>query len=101
MRKRNRRFNLWLNDKEFGYLAGQAKISGLKKEPYIRRLIMNREIRPRPPDEYIKILHEISAIADNVDHLAAEAERQGVVKTDELRQIREELNKLWQEVKKS
>ena len=55
MRERNRRFSLWLNDKEFEYLTKQAEIAGLKKEPFIRKLIMGKEIRPRPPGETAQI----------------------------------------------
>lgn len=70
MRERNRRFSLWLNEKEFSYLEKQAEIAGLKKEPYIRKLIMGDEIRPRPPDEYYKILKEINAVGVNINQIA-------------------------------
>ena len=101
MRERNRRFSLWLSDKEFEYLTKQAETAGLKKEPYIRKLIMGKEILPRPPDEYIKILRELSAIGNNVNQLARRANGIGVIEVLEVTKLREELNRLWQEVKKS
>ena len=40
-----------LTEKEHNFLKRQAEICGLKMEPYIRKLIMGKEILPRPPDE--------------------------------------------------
>ncbi len=100
MRNRNRRFSHLLNEKEFKHFEKQAKISGLKKEPFIRKLIMNTEIRPRPPDEYVKLLRELSAIGNNVNQLAHKANGIGVIHVDEVRKMREALEGLWTEVKK-
>ncbi len=66
----------------------------------IRRLIMNTEIRPRPPDEYVKLLRELSAIGNNVNQLAHKANGIGVIHVDEVRKMREALEGLWTEVKK-
>jgi len=95
------KLSLRLNQKQHEYLKKQAAISGLKLEPYIRKLIMNKEILPRPPDEYIKILRELSAIGNNVNQLARRANGIGVIEVLEVTKLREELNRLWQEVKKS
>ena len=77
MRERNRRFSLWINDKEFEYLTKQAEIAGLKKEPFIRKLIMGKEIRPRPPDAYYELIKKINPIGININQIAhiANAER--------------------------
>lgn len=100
MRKRNRRFNLWLNDTEFHHLEQQARNAGLKKEPYIRKLIMGTEIRPRPPDEYAKLLRELSAIGNNINQLAYKANGIGVIQVKEVQKMREALDKIWYEVKR-
>lgn len=100
MRKRNRRFNLWLNDTEFYHLEQQAHNAGLKKEPYIRKLIMGTEIRPRPPDKYAKLLRELSAIGNNINQLAYKANGIGVIQVKEVQKMREALDKIWYEVKR-
>lgn len=100
MRKRNRRFSLWLNNEEFDRLEKDAQIAGLKKEPYIRKLIMGTEIRPRPPDEFVKILRELSAIGNNVNQLAYKANGLGVIYINEVRSVQEALTNLYREVKK-
>ena len=100
MRKRNRRFSLWLNDEEFNRLERNAEIAGLKKEPYIRKLIMNTEIRQRPPDEFARILKELSAIGNNINQLAYKANGLGVIYISEVRAVRDAVEKLYAEVKR-
>ena len=59
-----------LSPKEKEHLKAQAEACALKMEPYIRKLIMGKEVRPRPPDEYIKLLREINAIGNNINQIA-------------------------------
>ena len=59
-----------LSPKEKEHLKAQAAACALKMEPYIRKLIMGKEVRPRPPDEYIKLLREINAIGNNINQIA-------------------------------
>ena len=70
MRYRNRRFSLWLTDAEFAHLTEQAKAAGLKKEPFIRKLLNGESIRARPPDTYYQLLREINAIGVNINQIA-------------------------------
>lgn len=91
---------MWLNDAEFDRLEKNAQIAGLKKEPYIRKLIMGNEIRPRPPDELTEILRQLSAIGNNVNQLAYKANGLGVIYINEVQSVREALTNLYREVKK-
>ena len=59
-----------LSEKEKEHLKSQAAACALKMEPYIRKLIMGNIIRPRPPDEYVKLLREINAIGNNINQIA-------------------------------
>lgn len=59
-----------LSEKEKEHLKSQAAACALKMEPYIRKLIMGKEVRPRPPDEYVKLLREINAIGNNINQIA-------------------------------
>ena len=87
LRTRNRRFSLWLNDKEFNHLEKQAEIAGLKKEPFIRNLIMGTEISPRPPDEYRQILYQLSAIGNSVNRIAHIANAQKFVSSVKINEV--------------
>lgn len=59
-----------LTPKEHQRLKSDSAACSLKMEPYIRKLIMGKEIRPRPPDEYVKLLREINAIGNNINQIA-------------------------------
>ena len=99
MRSRNRRFSLWLNEAEFAHLEEQARITGLKKEPFVRSLIMNKKVSAHPSDEYTKLLRELSAIGNNVNQLAHKANAIGVIHVEEVAKLREAVNRLWSKVK--
>lgn len=77
MRKRNHPVSLWLTDQEHEHLKRQVEISGLKTDPFIRQLIMGVNPRPRPPDQYAALLRELSAIGNNVNQLAHQANARG------------------------
>lgn len=102
MRNRNHRCSLWLNDKEFAYLAKQAEIAGLKKEPFIRKLIMGNELRPRPPDEYVRLAREVNAVGNNINQIAHIANAEQHISADkisEVLQMQAELIRLMRDVR--
>lgn len=92
MRSRNRRFSLWLNDKELSYFTQQAKNAGLNKEAYLRSLIMGDEVKPRPPDEYVRIARELNSIGNNINQFAHIANATQTVTREQVAGIMELLN---------
>ncbi len=70
MRRRNRHVSIWMNDKEYAHLRKQAEASGLGIDPFIRKLVIGSEIKPKPSAEYAKLLRELSAIGNNINQIA-------------------------------
>lgn len=70
MRRRNRHISVWMNDKEYAKLKRKANAAGLGLDPFIRKLVAGTEIKPRPPEEYAKLLRELSAIGNNINQIA-------------------------------
>ena len=68
---------LRLNANEYAHLKQQAEATGLKMEPLLRHLILGIQLRPRPPDTYAALLRELSAIGNNVNQLAHQANARG------------------------
>ena len=68
---------LRLNANEYAHLKQQAEATGLKMEPLLRHLILGVQLRPRPPDTYAALLWELSAIGNNVNQLAHQANARG------------------------
>lgn len=70
MRKREHFIGLWLDAGEYRHLMKQCSLSGLSTSALIRQLIMDVQLRPRPPDTYAALLRELSAIGNNVNQIA-------------------------------
>ena len=77
---------LRLNASEYAHLKQQTETSGLKMEPLLRRLILGLDLRPRPPDTYAALLRELSAIGNNVNQLAHQANARDEATQDEIRE---------------
>ncbi len=73
-----------LSSKEHAHLKKQADNAGLKMEPYIRRLIAGKEISPRPPEEYYKILTELNHIGNNINQIARVANSERHITTNKI-----------------
>lgn len=70
MRRRSHFIGLWLDDAEYQRLCEQCGISGLTASAHVRKLIMNSQLRPRPPGELPRLLRQLSGIANNVNQIA-------------------------------
>ena len=59
-----------LTENEKTLLQKKAKLSSMKMEPFIRKLITETEVKARPPDEYTKLVREINHIGNNINQIA-------------------------------
>ena len=76
-----------LSPKEKEHLRAQAAACALKMEPYIRKLIMGNIIRPRLPDEYVRLLREINAIGNNINQIAHIANAERHISKDKVEEV--------------
>ena len=76
-----------LSPKEKEHLKTNAAACALKMEPYIRKLIMGNIIRPRPPDEYVRMLREINAIGNNINQIAHIANAERNISKDKIEEV--------------
>ena len=70
MRSRPRHVSVWMNDKEYRHLKKQAGFAGMGIDPFIRSLVAGTQLRPHPPDQYVALLRELSAIGNNINQIA-------------------------------
>lgn len=59
MRQRNHALTLRLNDEELKHLKDQVVASGLTTQTFLRLLIAGQKIKPRRPEVFIDLLHEL------------------------------------------
>lgn len=67
IRKRNNRVVVHLNDAELSKLEQDTATAGMCREKYIRLALMGIIIHPRPPDNYGKVLQQLSAYGNNLN----------------------------------
>lgn len=74
-------------------------MTGLSISVLIRKLIAGVQLRPRPPDEYTKLLRELSAIGNNVNQIAYWANARKSIHEAEIVDAVQLVRKAWELVK--
>ena len=87
MRSRQNGVLIYLSDTEKQHLVKQAALAGVNVGAFIRKLIMGKEIRPRPPDEYVRLLREINAIGNNINQIAHIANARQYISEDKIETV--------------
>ena len=86
---------LRLNATEYAHLCRQAEVTGLKKEPLVRQLIMGVNLRPRPPDAYAELLRALSAIGNNINQIARTVNARGFATKEDIAAITAAQETIW------
>ena len=73
MRKRNIRFQFWLDEKESEKLRRHVARSGLPREAYLRHLINNSVPTDKPPPDYFTMMTELRRICAAMHQIAQSA----------------------------
>ena len=101
MRMRNRHVSVWLTDAELAHLRKQAAAAGLGIDPFLRSLILGVQLRPRPPDTYVALLRELSAIGNNINQIAHTVNGQKYAADSQIDQAVALVRRAWRLVKDS
>ena len=83
MRTRSHCVGLWLSDRELAHLKRQCELSGLTANAYLRKLLLGEALRPRPPDEYVPLLRELSSIGNSLGAASQTDIAQAVILAEE------------------
>jgi len=99
MRERDHFIGVWLDDKEYAHLNQLCETSGLSAGAVLRQALAGVQLRPRPPDEYTKLLRELSAIGNNVNQIAYWANARKSIHEAEIVDAVQLVRKAWELVK--
>ena len=88
-----------MDETEYRHLQEQCSVTGLSVSVLIRKLIAGVQLRPRPPDEYTKLLRELSAIGNNVNQIAYWANARKSIHEAEIIDAAVLAKKAWELVK--
>lgn len=100
MRSRRHHLNFWLNDSEYVQFQRQLTTANMKVDPYLRKLALGVELRPRPPDEYYaELIRQLAAIGNNLNQLAHIANINKSVSAGEINWAVEDWRRAWRLLK--
>lgn len=88
-----------LNENEHRHLITSAKISGLSREAYIRKLILGETVKAKPPQELSELLRLLKFTSDNINQIARVSNARHFVRSEELAEIYSKLDDIWAKVK--
>ena len=92
---RTKRLAVRMTEEEFAYMKQQAARTGLKMDPYVRRLIFGQQVTPLPPDSHIRLVQELSSIGRDINQMARLASASGQLPRDTWDKIQTALDALW------
>ena len=99
MRKRNIRIQVRLNDIEYAKLLDDISKSDETISDYIRKLILEKEIKEKPEKDFYKVMKQLSKIGVNLNQIAHKANSTNVIDKDFYKNEAEEWHKFAREVK--
>lgn len=73
MKKRTIKKQFWLSKKEAEELQRKAKRACLSEAALVRLLVLGYEPKEKPDDRFYSAMRELSAIGNNLNQLAAQA----------------------------
>ena len=93
MSRNYKRVPVRLSEVEYLQLKEKAKQCGLKMDPMMRKLIVETEIRARPPNEYVQLVREINYIG-NINQIAHIANSTGTIKQEQIELVKKYQNEI-------
>ena len=100
-RKRDHVIALRLNDREYRRLCQQVAISGLPREEYLRSLVMDKEIHPRPCTHHEELVRKVAGLCNNANQLAHRANSTGMAGQQSVDEMTRIAKKVWHEIKEN
>ena len=99
MRERKNQIVVMLNDKEYNRFKRSVKKAGLTNAQYIRRLIMNRQIKENAPTEYGQMVYHMARIGNGINQITKKANESNTITEDDAKIALALMNKCYELVK--
>ena len=92
---------LRLNEREYRHLCEQVETSGLSREEYLRSLILDKKIQPRPCTHHAELVRQISGLCNNANQLAHRANSTGVAGQQSVDEMTHIAKEVWLTIKEN
>ena len=100
MRKKTYDVLLRLDKAERDHLKEQVALSGFNTTQFLRALIANEKMRPRPPNEYAEIRRQLAAIGNNINQIARAVNARGFARQEDIDAVASAQREIWQMMKR-
>ena len=97
--KRIQQITVRLTKDEKDYLKRQARLAGVKMEPFVRNLITGSNIRERPVEYWGEVIRQLSAIGNNINQIVHIANATECIDIGELQETQSLMKEVWKIVK--
>ena len=99
MRADKMRVDVYLQYPDYQHLKKQAANAGMSMSDLIRQLVAGCEVKPKPTEEQIAILKQISGIARNVNQMARLANSTHQVSCEDIQKLQKMQSDIWSLIK--
>ena len=97
--KRIQQITVRLTKDEKDYLKRQARLAGVKMEPFVRNLITGSNKRARPVEYWGEVIRQLSAIGNNINQIVHIANATECIDIGELQETQRLMKEVWKIVK--
>ncbi len=98
MRQRSYPVQIYLDEKEYAALCGNAKKSGLSKSSYIRSLLAGYSPKELPRMDFFALMRELHAIGNLLNQIAVRVHSTGHINAMEYADNSAELSEITQRI---
>lgn len=84
-----------MNEEEHNHLKEQVELSGCTTAQFLRNLVAEEQMKPRPKDELAEIKRQLAVIGNNVNQIAKIANTYKRIRQTNIEYIIEMQTKIW------
>ncbi len=99
MSQRTRKMTFRLNEKEYEQIKEKVEESGISQQQFLLKTALEKEIIHIK--EFQALIFQLKKIGVNINQIAKHCNETGVISNDDMIEIKEGVNKLWQLLRQS
>ena len=95
--QRTRKMTFRLNEKEYEQIKGKVEESGISQQQFLLKTALEKDIIHIK--EFQTLIFHIKKIGVNINQIAKHCNETGVISNDDIEEIKEGVNMIWQLLK--
>ena len=100
MRKRQKKHDFYLNEKEEKVLKEKLKLTKMSQSDYFRFLIMDKEVKEKPGEDFYRFMKDLRGLAINLNQLTMISHKNGFINVEKYESLKKEIEEIILDIKK-